>query len=364
MTSELSEKEKQNHHDDPSQAQENPQKEENLKILVKNIPESTTEEILQKNFEKFGKIIKIKLVQDIEGKPNGTAFIEFETKQERDSAINSNEDIEIDGKKLEIKDPSNDTTLFVGNIPYFSNEKDVMDFFSDCGKVEVKLFYIDGKSKGYAHVTFQDENAVEKALKKDGERIDDREIKVDKIKPRNFLQIQRGSRRGRYRGRGRGAPFGYFERERKDEYYRERRNRSDRDRGERVRYRERDFDRDRGRPYNRIRDRERDRDREWNRDRRERSRERSRDYNRMRERDKGDRERHGDFERDRGDRDKDRVERDNRDREDRERDRDRGDRESDRHRDIERDRERDRDRERRHSNYERERDSYRERERD
>ena len=100
MTSELSGKEEINNHEDPSQTPEISQKEENMKILVKNIPESTTEEILQKNFEKFGKIIKIKIIQDIDGKPTGTAFIEFETKQEKDNAINSNEDIEIDGKKL------------------------------------------------------------------------------------------------------------------------------------------------------------------------------------------------------------------------------------------------------------------------
>ena len=356
MTSELSDKEEQNRHQEHSQEQQQEiiSKEENTQILIKNIPETTTEELLQKNFEKFGKILKIKIEQDMEGKPTGNAILEFETKQEKDLALNSNEEFEIEGKKIEIKDPMNEgRTLFVGNIPYSTTEEEIKDFFSECGKVNVKYFQNNGKFKGYAHVTFQDENAIEIALKKNGEKIAGREIKIDRLKSRNFLPVPRGGRRGGgYRGRGRGGgpSFGHFDRERKEDYFRERRDRD--------RYRERywDRDRDRGRPYNRIRDRDRD----WN-NRRERSRDRSRDYYKIRdrERERGDRDRHREFER--GDRDRERDYRD-RERVDRERgDRERGDRERERERERERDRERDR--ERRHSNYDRD-NGYRERESD
>ena len=380
MTSEISDKEEQNRHQEHSQEQQQEiiSKEENTQILIKNIPETTTEELLQKNFEKFGKILKIKIEQDMEGKPTGNAILEFETKQEKDLALNSNEEFELEGKKIEIKDPMNEgRTLFVGNIPYSTTEEEIKDFFSECGKVNVKYFQNNGKFKGYAHVTFQDENAIEIALKKNGEKIAGREIKIDRLKSRNFLPVPRGGRRGGgYRGRGRGGgpSFGHFDRERKEDYFRERRDRD--------RYRERywDRDRDRGRPYNRIRDR----DREWNRERRERSRDRSREDNRMRDRndrergERGERDRHREFDRDRTDRERERerIDRD-RDRGDRERDRGERDRikerererEGDRHRDYERERERERerdrerDRERRHSNYDRD-NGYRERERD
>lgn len=375
MASEVSEKEEQNHQQDISQEpqQEMASKEENTQILVKNIPETATEDLLRKSLDKFGKILQVKIVQDMDRKPTGEALIEFETKQEKDLALNSNEELEIGGKKIEIKDPTNEgLTLFVGNIPYSSKESEVEEFFSECGKVEVKFFYFNGSFKGYAYVTFLDESQVEAALKKDGQKIGDREIKIERLKSRNFIQPPRGRvRRGGYRGRGRGGPsFGNFDRERKVDYFRERRER------ERDRYR----DWDRGRQYNRFRDRgdrERDRDRDWNRDRdnrdrrersrdrerdRDRERERSREYNRMRERGERDRnererERHREYERereerDRGERDRDREERDRNDR-DREKERER---ESERHREYERDRERERDRdrerERRNSNYE------------
>ena len=334
MASEISEKEEQNPQQDIPQEpnQEISSKEENTQILIKNITETTTEEMLEKIFEKYGKILKIKIEQDMDGKRTGEAIIEFETKQEKDLVVNSSESIEIDGKKIEIKDLNNEgLTLFVGNIPYSATVEEIEEFFSECGKVDVKFFYINNSFKGYAYVTFQDINSTEIALKKNGEKLGGREIKIDKLKSRNYIQIQRGGRRGGYRGRGRGgSSFGHFDRERKEDYFRERRER------DRFRYR----DLDRGRPYNRFRDnrdRERERDREWNRDRRERSRERSRDreYNRIRER--NERDRHRDFERDR----------EERDRNDRDRDKQR---ENERHRDYERDRSNG-GRERRHSNY-------------
>ena len=341
MTSEVSEKEDQIH-EEKSQNKELPQKEDIPQILVKNLPEMTTEENLRTIFEKFGKIINIKLEQDTDGKSGQVAYIDFETKQDRDAALNSNEDMELEGKKLEIKDPSiDDKTLFVGNVPYASTEEDLEKFFEDCGNVKVQIIYLNGNSKGYAHVTFQDDNAVEMALKKNGEKISERPIKIERIKPKNTLQLQNRGRRGGYRGRGRGRggpSFGYFDRERKDGYYRERKDRDNRN----DRHRDRDWER--GRPYNRIRERDRD----WN-NRRERSRDRSRDYYKFKDRDRDRGDRHRDFDRgERGDRERDYRDRERVDRErgDRERERERGERERERG-DRERvDRERERERER------------------
>ena len=118
MTSELSDKENQNRQ--PDEPQQPPQelisKEENTQILLNNIPETATEEDLRNKFEKFGKILNIKLDQDdINGKPIRTGMIEYETKQEKELVLKSNEDIDIFGKKIEIKDPCVlERTLFVG----------------------------------------------------------------------------------------------------------------------------------------------------------------------------------------------------------------------------------------------------------
>ena len=128
MASELSDKEDQNHQQEISQdpQQEVIPKEENNQILIKNIPPTATEDLIQKNFEKFGKIVKITIPPDVDGKPIGEALIEFETKEEKELVLNSNEEFELDGKKVEVKDPNNESlTLFVGNIPYSSKEEDI-----------------------------------------------------------------------------------------------------------------------------------------------------------------------------------------------------------------------------------------------
>ena len=362
MTSEEQVKEDQN------QPQELPQenqhelvtKEENTEILVKNIPEEATESLLMNTFEKYGKILNIKIDKDKEGKSLGSAIIQFETKQEKDEVFNLNEEIELKGKKLEVKDPINEQrTLFVGNIPYSSTEQDISNFFSDCGKVYVKFFYINKNFKGFAHVTFEDDNAVENALKKSGEKVGDRKIKIERIKPRSLIQEKRGGRRGGYqgRGRGRGRPyFGHSNKDRNNDYIRKRRDR----------YEDRDWPR---RPYYREKDKYFV-NKDWSREnKRERSRDKSIENNRMRER--VDRERNNYHERD-GDRDRHRYYEREREREDRirndrernmrDRDRDRdggGNRDKDRDRDNERHRDYERERgsrDRRHSNYERERE--------
>ena len=76
MTSEVSEKEDQIH-EEKSQNKELPQKEDIPQILVKNLPEMVTEENLRNIFEKFGRIINIKLEQDTHGKPGQVAYIDF-----------------------------------------------------------------------------------------------------------------------------------------------------------------------------------------------------------------------------------------------------------------------------------------------
>ena len=56
--------------------------------------------------------------------------------------------------------------------------------------------------KGFCHVTFEDEGAVDKALEKNGEDLDGRNVKVDKALPRQ--EGGRGDFRDRRGGRGRG----------------------------------------------------------------------------------------------------------------------------------------------------------------
>lgn len=313
---------------------------ENKKIFVKNIPFDTTEDQLTEFFSRFGNVTKSELMKKDNGNSLGLGFVEFASAEDKKNVLMASRDeLIIDGRTLDVKEAKTDRmdyskTIYVGNLPYNTNEEALKKFFLDfCQnlkgdfKVNIQRTY-NGNPKGHAYIEFENMEDIPNALKANGQKLDDRILTVEMKKSRG-IGGTRGRGRGRYQGMGRRGGFG----NRRYEHGRDR----DRDRDNYYR----DRSRGRSRSYDRFRERERSRDRERDRDRRrergdrDRERERYRDKDRERERTERDRDR-GD--RDRGERDRDR-DRGDRDRDRGDRDRDRGDRDRG---------DRDRSRERRH----------------
>lgn len=72
-------------------------------VFVGNLSFNTTEEQLHQSFSELGRILKVRLVTDIEtGRPRGFAFIEFEDPQAALSAIRNMNDYEINGRKIRV----------------------------------------------------------------------------------------------------------------------------------------------------------------------------------------------------------------------------------------------------------------------
>ena len=75
--------------------------------------------------------------------------------------------------------------IYVGNLPYSTQESDLEDFFGSCGSIaEVKLIkdYQTGRSKGFAFITFESDDSVAEAVKLNGTEMDGRTIKVSEAK--------------------------------------------------------------------------------------------------------------------------------------------------------------------------------------
>jgi cleavage stimulation factor subunit 2 len=84
----------------PQQQQSQQQKHD---IFVGNLNFNTTEEQLHQAFSELGRIIRVRMVTDLEtGKPRGFAFIEFEDPQAALSAIRNMNDTELNGRKLRV----------------------------------------------------------------------------------------------------------------------------------------------------------------------------------------------------------------------------------------------------------------------
>lgn len=72
-------------------------------IFVGNLAFATTEEQLHTIFSEIGRVVRVRMVCDIEtGKPRGFAFVEFEDPQAALSAIRNMNEYEINGRKLRV----------------------------------------------------------------------------------------------------------------------------------------------------------------------------------------------------------------------------------------------------------------------
>ncbi|XP_028798897.1 glycine-rich RNA-binding protein 4, mitochondrial-like [Neltuma alba] len=80
------------------------------KIVVKNLPYSTGETILKKEFSNFGEIAEVKVVKDTTEKSKGYAFIQYTCQDDAMLALENMDQKAFDGRKIyvEIAKPGKD----------------------------------------------------------------------------------------------------------------------------------------------------------------------------------------------------------------------------------------------------------------
>ena len=78
--------------------------------------------------------------------------------------------------------------LFVGNLPYSTNDQSLNDMFSGYGAVSSANIITDkfsGRSRGFGFVEMESDDDAEKAIKEmNGKDIDGRQIVVNEARPR------------------------------------------------------------------------------------------------------------------------------------------------------------------------------------
>jgi U1 small nuclear ribonucleoprotein len=211
---------------------------------VGRISFETTEKQLRQEFEQYGPVKKVRLVEDEDGKSRGYAFVEYEKEADMKAAYKRADGKKIDGRRV-VVDVERGRTVrdwlprkFGGGIG--DTRK---------GGADVNVKYSGREPIGQFNAS---------AFRDSG---NDRGPAVDRYRPVP-------NTRSRSRSRDRGAPP---RRERRRSASRSRsrdRGRRDRDRDRVDRYGDRDRDRDR--PRDRDRSRDRDRDRRSSRDYRDR----------------------------------------------------------------------------------------------
>ncbi|KAL7867009.1 hypothetical protein AOLI_G00148230 [Acnodon oligacanthus] len=178
-------------------------------LVVNNLAFSATEESLQSVFEKA---VGIRIPQN-NGRAKGFAFVEFESTDDAKEALDSCNNIEVEGRTIRLefsqsrgdgggKGSSGPTkTLFVKGLSEDTTEQTLRDAFEGAVAARIATDKETGSSKGFGFVDFDNEEdckAAKEAME-DGE-VDGNRVTLDYARPKG-----EGGRPG---GRGGFGGFG------------------------------------------------------------------------------------------------------------------------------------------------------------
>lgn len=202
---------------------------EEVELFIGNLPFSAGEDQISDFFGKYGEVVSVKLIQR-DGRPSGRGFVKFASPASAAKAVAANGQ-DFEGRPLIARYASepaperkpfgsqgqgqreaSGTTVFIGGLSYQSSQDSVQSMFSPCGSIVAVRVATDpeGNPRGFAHVEFDSEEGVKKALELSGQELDGRRIRVDVAgnRPEKSGGHFGGNSRGRGGfggGRGRGG---------------------------------------------------------------------------------------------------------------------------------------------------------------
>ncbi|XP_029461732.1 heterogeneous nuclear ribonucleoprotein A3 isoform X1 [Rhinatrema bivittatum] len=195
------------------------------KLFIGGLSFETTDDSLREHFEKWGKLTDCVVMRDPQTKRSrGFGFVTYSCMDEVDAAMSARPH-KVDGRVVEPKRavsredsarPGAHLTvkkIFVGGIKEDTEEYHLRDYFEPYGKIETIEVMEDrqsGKKRGFAFVTFDDHDTVDKIVVQKYHTINGHNCEVKKALSKQ--EMQSGSQRGRGGGSGsfmgRGGNFG------------------------------------------------------------------------------------------------------------------------------------------------------------
>ncbi|XP_033067995.1 heterogeneous nuclear ribonucleoprotein A1-like [Trachypithecus francoisi] len=197
------------------------------KLFIGELSFETTNESLRSHFKQWGMLMDCVVM----GNPNtkrsrGCGFVAYATVEEVDATTNarprkvdgrvvepkravSREDSQRPGAHLTVK------KIFVGGIKEDTEEHHLRDYFAQYGKIEVIENMTDrgsGKKRGFAFVTFDNHDSVDKTVIQKHHTVSGHNCEVRKALSKQEMASASSSQRGRSGsgnfGGGRGGNFG------------------------------------------------------------------------------------------------------------------------------------------------------------
>ncbi|XP_023971650.1 heterogeneous nuclear ribonucleoprotein A1-like, partial [Physeter macrocephalus] len=207
---------------------ESPKEPEQLRqLFIGGLSFETTNECLRSHFKQWGTLTDCVVMRDPNTKHSrGFRFVTYATVENVDAAMNarphevdgrvgepkravSREDTQRPGAHLTVK------KIFVGGIKEGTEEHHLRDCFEQYGKTEVTEIMTDqgsGKKRGFAFVTFDDHDSIDKTVIQKYHTVNGHNCEVKKALSQQEMASASSSQRGRSGsgnfGGGRGGGFG------------------------------------------------------------------------------------------------------------------------------------------------------------
>uniref|UniRef100_A0AAQ6AG86 RRM domain-containing protein n=1 Tax=Amphiprion ocellaris TaxID=80972 RepID=A0AAQ6AG86_AMPOC len=198
------------------------------KLFIGGLSFETTDESLRAHFEQWGSLTDCVVMRDPNSKRSrGFGFVTYSSVQEVDAAMASRPH-KVDGRVVEPKRavsredsnrPGAHVTvkkIFVGGIKEDTEESHLRDYFQQFGKIEVIDIMTDrntGKKRGFAFVTFDDHDSVDRIVIQKYHTINCHNCEVRKALTKQEMQNagmgMRGGGPGGYNNGNRGYNQGY-----------------------------------------------------------------------------------------------------------------------------------------------------------
>ncbi|KAG1698852.1 Polyadenylate-binding protein 1 [Nymphon striatum] len=171
-------------------------------IFIKNLEKSIDNEVLNDKFSSFGNILSSKIVQDENSNSKGYGYINFESEEAANNAIENINGTLINGKKVYVGSfiPSNEretnsvdknkrfTNIFIKNLEKSIDNEVLNDKFSSFGNILSSKIVQDenSNSKGYGYINFESEEAANNAIENvNGTLINGKKVYVGSFIPSN-----------------------------------------------------------------------------------------------------------------------------------------------------------------------------------
>ncbi|XP_072927319.1 heterogeneous nuclear ribonucleoproteins A2/B1-like isoform X2 [Hemitrygon akajei] len=182
------------------------------KLFIGGLSFETTDDSLRNHFEQWGRLTDCVVMRDPNTKRSrGFGFVTYSCVAEVDGAMAARPH-KVDGRVVEPKRAVSreDSTrpgahltvkkIFVGGIKEDTEEHHLRDYFEKFGKIEVTEVMTDrqsGKKRGFAFITFDDHDAVDKIVVQKYHTVNGHNCEVRKALSREEMQNSGMNQRGR-----------------------------------------------------------------------------------------------------------------------------------------------------------------------